>query len=159
MLGEGSFGLKFLVEDTQAHRHATIRSFLTEDAAVIAVLLAAVDLEWTLRRAIYILGQTPIKDLKEKKIAGLEQYRAFWKKEVAADSSEELGQLIGDWQALKQAFELRNELIHGKRGTTGRDYAARKVDRMTNASKQIFQFVQKNRGDVGARLRRVRSRV
>jgi hypothetical protein len=27
-------------------------------------------------------GNTPIKDLKEKKIAGLERYRAVWKKEV-----------------------------------------------------------------------------
>ena len=117
--------------------------------------LSAVDFEWTLRRAIYILGSTPIKDLKEKKIAGLEQYRAIWKKEVGAESPEELKPLLGNWVGLIRAYELRNELIHGKHGATGRRYATDRVNEMLDASRKVCQFVQNAGGNVYARLRRV----
>ena len=44
--------MKFLIQDNQLGRHEKIRSYLTDDNAIIAVLLAAIDLEWTLRRTI-----------------------------------------------------------------------------------------------------------
>jgi len=67
--------MKFLVRDLQTDRHRKIRSFLDEDNALIAVLLAAVDLEWTIRRTIDAMTKT---DVSDKLISGLENYKKEW---------------------------------------------------------------------------------
>lgn len=63
----------FFVNDTQEHRHKFIRSFLKKDTAPIAVLLAAIDFEWTVKRAILAFGTSPTKDLRAcfKNVYGL----------------------------------------------------------------------------------------
>jgi hypothetical protein len=155
--------MKFLVNDTQSERHLKIRSFLKEETAVIAVLLAAVDLKWTLRRAIIALGRSPTPELRSKKMSSLENragtgYRNVWKAEVAGQTSMELDQLIGDWNGLKNAYELRHKIIHGTQGTTGLAYAAPRVERILGASKKICEFAQQNGRDLFDRLpvRRIR---
>jgi hypothetical protein len=50
--------------------------------------------------------------------------------------------LIEDWNLLREAYNLRHLLIHGDQGTTGLDYAADRVERILNASKQVFEFAQ-----------------
>lgn len=44
--------MKFLVSDSQKNRHKAILAFVNEDQSVIVVILAAIDLEWTIRRVI-----------------------------------------------------------------------------------------------------------
>ena len=44
--------LKFRVSDSQKNRHKAILAFVNEDQNVIAVILAAIDLESTIRRVI-----------------------------------------------------------------------------------------------------------
>ncbi len=144
--------MKFLVNDSQSDRHAKIRSFLTADEAVIAVLLAAVDFEWTLRRAICALGNISPKDLSSKRISGLDGYRRAWKAAVANRASVEFNQLIDDWDELNRAYLLRHELIHGTHGTTGLSYATRKVDRILDASTRVFEFAQEQGVNLYARL-------
>jgi hypothetical protein len=56
--------MKLLVSDTQENRHAQIRRLLVDQKAVIAVLLAAADVEWTIRRAIIALGTSPTAYLR-----------------------------------------------------------------------------------------------
>ena len=94
--------MKFLVDDNHSNRHAKIRSFLTEGTAVIAVLLAAVDLEWTLNRTIRALGKSASADLRDQRISGLAKYKEVWKKEVTSHTSVELNQVIGDWAKLER---------------------------------------------------------
>ena len=54
----------FLINDTMEERHQTIRSFLSSDP-MIAVILAAADFEWTVRRAILALGTLPTKEIRK----------------------------------------------------------------------------------------------
>jgi len=44
--------LKFLVNDSQTNRHRAIFAFVNEEQSVIALVMAAIDLEWTIRRVI-----------------------------------------------------------------------------------------------------------
>jgi hypothetical protein len=144
--------VKFLVDDNQRDRHTKIRSFLTEEAAVIAVLLAAADLEWTLRRAIRALGTAPTADLRDERISSLNGYKNLWKAEVSSHTSVELDQVIGDWAMLVDAYTLRHQLIHGAQGTTGLAYAAPRVERVLDASRKTFEFAKNHGVDLCARL-------
>jgi hypothetical protein len=63
-------------------------------------------------------GNTPIKDLKEKKIAGLERYRAVWKKEVLP-TTQRNSIMVGDWNGLRErlpslAPDIITAIINGK---------------------------------------------
>jgi hypothetical protein len=58
------------------------------------------------------------------------RYKNIWKKEVFGNSTEQLDRLIDDWNGLIEAYALRNEFIHGKRGSTGLNYATNKVDQV-----------------------------
>jgi hypothetical protein len=62
----------FWVRDSREERYSRIRKFLTKDDAAIAVLLAAANLEWTLRRATILLGKSERTTLRNK----LQQYAA-----------------------------------------------------------------------------------
>ena len=76
----------FFIDDTQASRHAKIRAF-DDDQIMIAVLLAAADFEWTVRRAIIGLGHAPnkyIRDVTLKNCSGLKSYKAAWNEQVRA---------------------------------------------------------------------------
>jgi hypothetical protein len=148
----------FLVKDTIQKRHQMIRSFLDKEPA-IAVLLAAADFEWTVRRAILACGSSSIKDLRQRKLNGPFAYAACWKTEVTPRFHKTLQTVIRDWELFRRAFQLRHKLIHGIQGTTGRDYACRQVEIIISASNSIVEFAAINRAQVyGVRIRRVKSR-
>ena len=151
----------FLVKDTIQKRHEKIRSFLEVDRA-IAVLLAAADWEWTVRRAILACGRSSKKDLREnalRKCHGPIKYAECWKKEVTPRFHNKLETLIDDWEFFhKDAFQLRNNLIHGVQGTVGQEYARKRVEFMISASKAIIEFSETNGAHIyGSRIRRVKS--
>ena len=149
----------FLVRDTIQSRHEKIRLFLDKEP-VIAVLLAAADFEWTVRRAILTCGSSPIKELREgalQKCSGLTRYAECWKNQVTPRFNKELKNIIHDWEFFcEDAFQLRHNLIHGVQGTTGARYARMRVESMIAASKAITKFAAKNGAQIyGARMRRV----
>ena len=149
----------FLVSDTIQGRHEKIRSFLDKEPA-IAVLLAAADFEWTVRRAILACGRSPMKELREealRKCHGPLKYAECWKKEVTPRFRKELGDIIRDWEFFhKNAYQLRNNLVHGVQGAVGRNFAHKHVESIIAASKAIADFAAENGARIyGSRIRRV----
>lgn len=146
--------MKFLVKDTQSERHRRIRAFVTDELALVAVLLAAVDLEWTLRRALYVMGTTPIKELREQRISSLRKYARVWRKEVRESNARKLEDVVDDWTALEKAYEMRHKIVHGSQGSTSVAYASARVDRILAASGDIVSYCEACGYDVYARITR-----
>src|SRR2546427_7419394 len=109
----------FIVTDTLENRHRKIRSFVLREP-VIAILLAAVDFEWTVRRAILALGTNSnrfIRDQVLNRCHGAEEYKRAWKDEVVLQLGKSLPEVVGNWEFLKkEAFPLRHQVVHGLRG-------------------------------------------
>jgi hypothetical protein len=147
--------MKFLVSDTQSDRHRAIRSYLTPQESSIAVLLGAADLEWTIRRTIYCLGTTPIAELKAQRVSSLDRYAGLWRRELRARGIPTLQAVIGEWQELLDAFDLRHRLIHGAQGGAGVAYAGRRVERMLAASEAIATVAKEHGANLYKRLRRI----
>ena len=114
--------MSFLVGDSQADRHSKIRGFLSEGEPVIAVLLAAADFEWTVRRAILALGTSPNVEIRSgvlAKCTGLDKYTEAWRFEVKGRTNCGLPEVFTNWGLFREAFELRHRLVHGVVGITG----------------------------------------
>ena len=135
--------MSFLVSDTQAERHARIRTFLNEGEWFIAALLSAAEFEWTLRRCILALGQSPTVVIRQSILArctGLDKYKDAWKVEVKPIRGHGLPEVIPNWQDFTKAFQLRHSLIHGVRGTAEFSYAAVRVERILSASEAVCNY-------------------
>jgi hypothetical protein len=130
--------MKFLVKDKQKDRHKKIRSYLTDEDCSIAVLLATIDLEWTIRRSLYALSNASLAELREERISGLDRYARNWEKKLKMDFPLKLE--ISSWEELKEAFELRNALTHGAQGSSGLKYCTKQVSRMLEASVALYEF-------------------
>jgi len=146
----------FLVSDTLEVRQQMVRSFVP-DEPFIALILAAADFEWTVRRAILALGKSPTKQLREvtfKYCSGLGKYQKCWKSEVGSRLQRALDEIVPDWKHLKEAYELRHELVHGATGTTSTKFATERVDTMLAASEAVARFAQAQMSPVYGRLRR-----
>lgn len=132
----------FFVSDSQKQRHDRIRSFLTDESATIAVILAAVDFEWSVRRAILALGSSPTKHIREVVFAGLHggyaNYADAWKLEVAVWLKQSLAQAIPHWSRLANrqdgAVRLRGQIVHGSRVSVSADYVRPRVEDWLAAS-------------------------
>lgn len=170
----------FRVTDSVEKRQQFIRKFIEQDEHAVAVLLAAADCERTIRRAIQILGVTPKKELayqlgrrrpageasstdgQKPKFYGssIKAYHRAWNKEIYKGREIRrrlLGDVAKDKKNIERAFNLRHELIHGEKGTTGKDYARRQVEVLMEVTRSVDQFVRDNHGDPTASpLRRVR---
>jgi len=133
----------FFVNDTQARRHDKVRAFLQTES-VIAVLLGAADFEWTVRRAIIALGESPNVELREQTLDrchGLDSYKKAWKKEVQPMHETPLAEVIPNWQFFtEKAFPLRHRIIHGAIGSVSSEYAGKRVEAMLDASRAIVEF-------------------
>ncbi len=132
----------FLVSDSQEERHNRIRAFLTVESAPIAVILAAVDFEWSVRRAILALGSNSTKHIRHvvfsKIYGGYENYVDAWKTEVASWLGQSLPQTIPHWSRLVSkkdgAVRLRGQIVHGAKVGVSVDYARSKVEDWLHAS-------------------------
>lgn len=147
--------MTFLIGDTQIDRHAKIRSLVASGEFVIAVLLAAADFEWTVRRAILALGTSPNADIRAvifKDCSGLAKYKSAWKDEVVPRLGKGLPEVVPDWQHLQDAFELRHRLIHGVIRTTGAEYTKLRVERMLRSSAALANFSNAHAVDLFARI-------
>ena len=145
--------MKFLVSDKQPERHARIRAFLTPDTAVIAALLAAVDLEWTIRRVIDMTLRGEKQLLDSQRISGLANYAKAWNRVVKGPGAQRLQDVVGSWDSLIDAYQLRHDIVHGRQGTSGVRYVTKRVDCMLAASKAIADYGRTRGADPYQRLR------
>ena len=129
-----------------------IRSFLADDPS-LAALLAVVNVEWTLRRAIVALGTSPNAVVREqlRYCHGHEKYCDVWKAEVTPRTGRRLPEIIADWEGLKRAFKVRHVLVHGVRPISF-DYAAQRAEWALAATNDIRGFCVSHHVDLDARL-------
>jgi hypothetical protein len=139
----------FLVSDSSAAREARIRAFLAHDPS-IAVVLGAIHVEWTLRRAILALGRSPNVVLHEQMrlCYGLDRYKELWHDQVVAPR---LPLVVRRWADLRAAFRLRHRLVHGA-ATCGADYAAPRVAALLEAAADVRAHCLTRGVDLHARL-------
>lgn len=154
----------FLVRDTRSVRTRKILSYAESDIAV-SVILAAMDFEWSCRRAILALGRSTTEELKSEsgllfRCSGLENYKKAWNKEVYPGTGDRLQEVIPDWEYFReQAFPLRHRLVHGVAGTTGRRYATPRIDSMLNASAALADYAANHGTPIfGGRIDRRKAR-
>jgi hypothetical protein len=110
----------FLARHTKETRAHTVRRYQRNDEE-ISLLLAAVNFEWTVSRAVLFLGQSPTADLRARmeRCSSLDAYKELWKSEVmAARQSKPLANVVRNWSSVRQAFVARNGLVHGRRHYT-----------------------------------------
>lgn len=147
--------MNFTLQDSFAVREKYIFDMLEGGHPGIAVITAAANLEWTLRRAIVALGISPNKDLQQKleRTSGLRKYAALWKKEVSVRHGQELDALIDDWDNfVDSTYQLRHKLVHGALAKTTRDYAKPRVDEILHATSKVLGFASSCGVDLQKRL-------
>jgi hypothetical protein len=153
----------FLVSDCRSSREAKIRSFLQEDPAV-AIILAAADFEWTVRRAIVALGHSPTKLIRNEVLAkrhGLDEYKDAWKQEVTGRvGGKGLAELVPNWEFFKKkAYDLRHKIIHGATSSVSVAYAQPRLEAMLAASAAVTKFAaDKGEPLYGRMIRRLKAR-
>lgn len=145
----------FLVSDTQTSRHARIKQFSGNEAS-IGALLATIDFEWTLRRAILACGTSPNVTIREtvlKRCSGLDRYKEAWKKEVQPRFSILLPAVLSNWKYLKdQAFPFRHKIVHGIKGASGEQFSNDRRDALLQASCELVNFAAGHSIDLYVRL-------
>ncbi len=152
----------FLVSDSQSDRHTRIRAFKGQDAS-IGAMLATIDFEWTVRRAILACGTSPNATIRGgvlKRCSGLDAYKTAWNKEVQPRFGKSLPTVVQNWAYLaKEAFPLRHKLVHGIRGASGVKYSNDRRDALLGASSAIATFASDQGIDLYDRLPVRRTRV
>lgn len=149
----------FLVKDSISERHRKIRAL----DPFAGVILAAADFEWTVRRAILALGTQPTKAIREsleKVSGGLGGYKDKWKKEVFQRTGKRLPEIIPEWEFFKkEAYKLRNRLVHGVKGTVSEDFARERLECILAASRALNDFAQEQGEPLyGRAIRRLKPR-
>ena len=158
----------FFVSDSQQNRHDLIESFLKEDTATIAVILAAIDFEWTIRRAILALGCSPTKHIRleilgnKNKSGGPDAYKKAWNAEPYQYLKKRIDEAIPHWSRLTDsklgALRLRNQIVHGIRGSVSLELATDKVRDFLEASKCLEQLARDNNTSIYKRIERRKTR-
>lgn len=135
----------FLATDKLEHRHKKIRSFLPSEP-VIAILLAAVDFEWTVRRAVIALGSSSnrtIRDTVLYRCSGPKEYKEAWKKEVKPRFQKGLAEIVPNWEFVKdEAFLLRHQVVHGLKGLPSSKITSERVEAFLAGSVAISDFAK-----------------
>ncbi len=132
----------FLVKDDPTEREKKILDFVQDEPA-IAVILAAVHFEWTVRRAIIALGMSPSRTIREhlECCHGLDAFKDVWKGEVKPRVQRNLAEVVSLWPKVRCAFKLRGRLVHGGK-PTGSDYATDRVKWLLQAARDVRQFCE-----------------
>lgn len=144
----------FLVKDKFEDREKRIRQFLDSEPP-IAVILAAIHFEWTVRRAILALGTSSNKDIRNKlkNCHGLDGYKDLWNYEVCLCSKniQPLTEVVTNWQKFKEGFEFRHKLVHGVESCS-KKFASPKVEAILTAVAGIRDFCNKKGVSLESRL-------
>jgi hypothetical protein len=139
----------FLASDTRKRREMKVRRYLASDPG-ISLLLAAINLEWTVCRAVRFLSQSPNSDLRARirRCRGLNDYKDLWKAEIAdVGRHQSLAEIVRNWPSVRQGFDARHTLAHGQDRCT-RNMAEPHVGALLKAVELIDDYC----GSLGIRL-------
>jgi len=146
----------FLVNEEQTVRHSKIRSFLSAGEVEIGVILAAVDFEWTVRRAIILLGHstnTVIREVALGNTSSPDGYKESWKLEVSQYGGPPLSQVVKQWGEFRKAFTLRHRLVHGVIGSASGTAGTVATETLLAASKDVAEYVLAHGANIDHRLK------
>jgi len=130
------------------------------------VVLAAMDFEWTCRRAILALSKNPTVVIYEKYI---EDYSAFkgiakaWNSEVVpvVKGARPLPDLLGDkvpWKCVNDAMRCRNMVVHGTENRVTDKECRWSVCILEDACDVVAQFAEEHNGKIFEPINRRRSK-
>jgi hypothetical protein len=143
----------FFVSDRKELKERRIQEALIREP-MIAVLLAAANVEWTIGRSILMCSESPNRDVRDSldQTHGLKKYKELWKRELQLrdPSFPGLASVINEWDQFCVAFDLRHKLIHG-RGTCTRNMATNPVSRMLWAVGDLYTFAESRGVDLNSR--------
>lgn len=147
----------FFVSDNRKERSQMIRSMIKKQPT-IALLLAAIDFEWSLRRTIFALGVTPTKELRKVRMGGPTRYKEVWKDEVFARTGVRLPQVITNWDMLTtKAFPMRHKIVHGIAPYTSPEHAAELCEVFLQSATDLATFATNNGTSIfGKPIRRLK---
>jgi hypothetical protein len=105
----------FLAGDRVDQRETKIRQFLRSEPS-LALILAAVNFEWTVSRAVLFLSTTgnTLLRKKMKDYYSIEKYKELWAGEVVPRGHLPLASLVRNWSSVREGFGARNVIVHGK---------------------------------------------
>ncbi len=145
------------------NRERYINSLLENDPT-IALILASVHFEWTIKRAILTLSSAPSKSLREKlestylllsnnKLVGLDE---IWHQEVGISiKNASFDKIIGNLTLILGeggAKSLRGKIIHGN-GTISKAVAREAVSSYFVACENIRKLAKRNGKNLDQKLR------
>lgn len=131
----------FLASDSKEHRESKVRRFLMTDPG-ISLLLAAVNFEWTVCRAVLFLSMKPNSELRLMMASyySLDAYKELWKSEIVAGRNfNPLAVVVRNWSSLREAFEARNRLVHGRDRYT-KNMAAPHIEALLRATGYVDDY-------------------
>jgi hypothetical protein len=143
----------FFVRDTQEDRHLRIRGFLNAETATIAMILAIIDLEWTIRRVIDHAGSGD-DAAKNEIVSGFNGYSRVWRRTFGSKQENALDHVCGNPRKISDAFHFRNQLVHGKQGSAGVRYVETHLEAILGASRRVAHFGRERGADPFKRLRK-----
>ena len=165
----------FLVSDGSREKRKQIISRITKIDVTVGMLLSAVDLEWTLRRAILKLSGLPTKEVRKRLegACGISSYKAAWKELVCLGRSgfksivaivDDYGKDAGAkslWKSLLKAFSARNIIVHGVKGVIRTEDVVEFTDTLQSATDSLAAYCEGHGENVFERLkvRRTKSKV
>ena len=146
----------FKVKDPLDVREQRIRALLNTEPQ-LAVVLACVNLEWLIRRAVVSLSpktNREVRDImKRHRPSGLQGYKEIWKELVSSQGEHpSLALVVSNWENLLSAAHLRNKLMHGIY-SCGPDYAREKTEVVLLAAHDLTSYCEKRDVNLGTRLK------
>ena len=105
----------FLAGERVDQREVKVLSFLSSEPS-IALILAAVNFEWTVSRAVLFLStkENILLRKKMKDYYSLDRYKELWAEEVVPSGHLPLARLVRNWSTVREGFGVRNVIVHGK---------------------------------------------
>lgn len=143
----------FLASDPVDARDSQVRELLP-DSPSLGLVLAAINFEWTVSRAVLFLSRKPNRALRAamKAYYSLDGYKDLWKAEVATPTHPTgLAAVVRNWSELRMAFDARNVLVHGK-GRYTRNMATPHVIAALRSVKYVDAYCVARGIDLHARM-------
>jgi hypothetical protein len=143
----------FFINDNQNERHAYILDLLKDKTASVSIILASIDFEWTLRRAILAMGSSSTKVIRTKVLAsvkgGYDGYKEAWRVEVEPRIGFRIDQVIKNWSSLhgeNGAAKIRGSIVHGANVPISVERARSHVNNWLKASNILEQLAKDKEG-------------
>lgn len=155
----GPYTLFSVTHETRTLRRKRIRELFTTQP-VLGYLVAEFDFEWTIHRAIVMMSECPASVIKAhfeiQQSSGWFAYQRCWEKcvkntrndvvptlgRVAFGGPAEKDITAEQQGAIKQAIQLRHNLVHGLSGNLPRPKADMGFELLVAATERIVQFTE-----------------